>query len=59
MQKPFFSIIVVSLNPGQELRKTVDSILHQTYQDVEIVVKDGGSSDGSIMILEKAFLSAI
>uniref|UniRef100_UPI004057A78C glycosyltransferase n=1 Tax=Acetatifactor sp. TaxID=1872090 RepID=UPI004057A78C len=43
-----FSIIVVCLNPGEKLNQTLDSILKQTYTDFEIVVKDGGSKDGSI-----------
>lgn len=43
-----FSIIVVSLNAGDELLGTINSILEQTYQDYEIVIKDGGSSDGSL-----------
>lgn len=43
-----YSIIVVCLNPGEKLNETLDSILGQTYQDYEIVVKDGGSKDGSI-----------
>lgn len=43
-----FSIIVVCLNPGEKLNQTLDSILAQTCQDYEIVVKDGGSRDGSI-----------
>ena len=43
-----FSIIVVSLNPGEKLNQTLDSILKQTYRDFEIMVKDGGSKDGSI-----------
>lgn len=43
-----FSIIVVCLNPGDKLNLTLDSILSQTYNDFEIVVKDGGSKDGSI-----------
>lgn len=53
MQKPFFSIIVVSLNPGKELKKTIDSILNQTYKELEIVVKDGCSSDDSVKTLKK------
>ena len=43
-----FSIIVVCLNPGEKLRQTLESILSQTYTDYEIVIKDGGSRDGSI-----------
>lgn len=43
-----FSIIVVCLNPGDKLNQTLDSILCQTYDNYEIVVKDGGSHDGSI-----------
>ena len=43
-----FSVIVVSLNAGEELRKTVESVLCQSYKDFEILVKDGGSSDGSL-----------
>ena len=51
MQKPFFSIVVVSLNPGERLKKTLDSILQQTYTDYEVILKDGGSSDGSLQEL--------
>lgn len=43
-----FSIIVVCLNPGDKLNQTLDSILRQSYDNYEIVVKDGGSRDGSI-----------
>lgn len=43
-----FSIIVVCLNPGDKLNETLDSILRQTCGHYEIVVKDGGSTDGSL-----------
>ncbi len=43
-----FSIIVVCLNAGEKLNQTLDSILCQTCGDYEILVKDGGSRDGSI-----------
>lgn len=48
-----FSMIVVCLNAGDKLNKTINSILQQTYQDYEIVVKDGYSKDGSIETLAK------
>lgn len=48
-----FSVIVVCLNPGDKLNETLDSILSQTYGDYEIVVKDGGSTDGSIQAMRE------
>ncbi|MBR3606848.1 MAG: glycosyltransferase [Lachnospiraceae bacterium] len=53
MQKPFFSIIVVSLNAGERLNNTVESILGQSYEDYEVIIKDGGSTDGSLDFLSK------
>ena len=53
MQKPFFSIVVVSLNPGERLEKTLNSILSQTYQNYEVILKDGGSKDGSLKTLQE------
>lgn len=43
-----FSIIIVCLNAGERLRATIESVFAQGYQDFEIVLKDGGSSDGSV-----------
>lgn len=43
-----FSVIVVSLNAGEKLLETVNSILMQTYDDYEILIKDGMSEDGSV-----------
>ena len=40
-----FSIIVVCLNAGEKLQETIDSILDQTWQDYEIIIKDGGSTE--------------
>ena len=48
MDKCKFSVIVVCLNPGEKLLQTVNSILRQDFDDYEIVVKDGGSTDGSL-----------
>lgn len=46
------SIIVVCLNPGEKLIETMESIYKQTFEDYEVVVKDGFSKDGSIERLE-------
>lgn len=47
------SIIVPNLNYATYLPKCLDSIACQTYGDIEVLLADGGSTDGSIEILEK------
>lgn len=49
----FFSIIVVCLNPGDKLKKTLDSIKQQSFRDYEIIIKDGISRDGSLDYVRK------
>ncbi len=49
-----FSIIVVSLNAGANLKNTIESVSRQTCQDYEIIIKDGGSKDGSLQFLSEA-----
>lgn len=47
-----FSIITVSYNPGEKLRGTLRSVAAQTFTDYEVIVKDGGSTDGSTDFLK-------
>lgn len=47
MVRSFFSIIITSLNPGERMIPTLQSVLHQEFEDFEIIIKDGGSTDGS------------
>lgn len=57
---PFFSIIVVCLDPGEKIRVTLDSIERQTFQDFEVIIKDGGSSDGTVDKLpERSWLKLV
>ena len=51
MPMKFFSIIVVSLNSGERLKSTLQSILSQSFTDYEVIIKDGGSKDGSLDFL--------
>lgn len=46
--EPFFSVIIVCLNAGEELHKTLQSVLDQTCREVQIIIKDGMSTDGSV-----------
>lgn len=43
-----FSVITVCLNPGESLKSTLASIEKQTYTNYEVIIKDGGSTDGSM-----------
>ena len=56
MSEICFSIIVVSLNPGEKLLETLKSVENQTCNDYEIVIKDGGSKDGSLDTLREYLL---
>lgn len=56
---PMFTIIVVAFNAGEKLNKTLESIAAQTYRDFEIVVKDGGSKDGSIERIREQYRESI
>lgn len=53
MENPLFSIIVVTLNPGEKLFRTIKSIQMQSCQKLEVIIKDGGSKDGVIEKLQK------
>ncbi|MCQ2181905.1 MAG: glycosyltransferase [Bacteroidales bacterium] len=47
------SIITVNLNNRDGLKKTIDSVVSQTFTDFEWIVIDGGSTDGSKELIEE------
>lgn len=51
--RPFVSVIVPNYNHAPFLEDRLDSILNQTYQNLEIILLDDHSTDESVKILEK------
>lgn len=50
---PKVSVIIPNYNHERYLEKRIESVLHQTYQDFEIILMDDASTDNSLKILEK------
>jgi len=51
--KPLISIVTVIFNGKKFLEETILSVINQSYDNVEYIVIDGGSTDGSINIIKK------
>ena len=45
--KPLFSVIVPVYNAEKYLRECIDSIINQTYKNIEIILIDDGSTRSS------------
>ena len=48
-----YSIITVNYNNCEGLRRTIESVISQTFRDFEFIVIDGGSTDGSADVLRQ------
>jgi glycosyltransferase involved in cell wall biosynthesis len=51
--KPLVSIVTVVLNNKKFLEKSILSVLNQNYKNIELIIIDGGSTDGTLDIIKK------
>ena len=51
--KPLISIITVSFNSEKTIEKTILSVLQQSYENIEYIIVDGNSKDGTLDIIKK------
>ncbi len=50
--QPLVSIVTASFNSAKTIARTLDSVLAQTYRNIEVIVIDGGSTDSTVSIIE-------
>lgn len=50
---PLVTIITVCFNSEMTIRRTIESILHQTYAHIEYIIIDGDSKDGTLDIIQE------
>lgn len=50
---PIITIIMPVYNSKKYLKECLDSVKQQTYKDIEIIIVDDGSTDGSRAVYEE------
>ncbi|MDX2426194.1 MAG: glycosyltransferase family 2 protein [Cycloclasticus sp.] len=52
-RKPLISVVTVVFNGEKYLEQTINSVVNQSYNNIEYIVIDGGSTDGTVDIIKR------
>jgi glycosyltransferase involved in cell wall biosynthesis len=53
LDSPLFTVVTVVFNGEKDLESSILSVLNQSYRNVEYIIIDGGSTDGTLDILRR------
>lgn len=53
MKQPLISIVMPSYNQGKYIEKSISSFFEQDYPEKELIIIDGGSTDGALEVIQK------
>jgi glycosyltransferase involved in cell wall biosynthesis len=53
MQNPVISIVTVCFQAEKTIERTIQSVLSQSWKNIEFIIIDGGSTDNTLPIIEK------
>ena len=51
--KPLVTVITVVYNCVSSIEDTIKSVIEQTYENIEYIIIDGGSTDGTVDLIKK------
>jgi len=57
MESPLVSILVANYNNGCFIAETLESVVKQTYPNIEIVIVDDGSTDNSLQVIDSFMIA--